>query len=265
VQTCQAAATCPNWAGTGRQRLPSELIPMFNEAGLNQMGGEGPSLPQINAGYPVTTPTSPYVPCILLKAVGFTESGWKQYRADWGQTGETVVSFDFGYGIMQITSGMTTCPPPTTFDPSRVATSSRYNIGTGALFLIGKWNSVPPYIGENNPRIVEDWYFATWAYNGWGWVNNPNNSIRNASRPTFNGTQPRSWYPYQELVWGYAANPPKPYDGTPAWQAVALTLPPRSQITNPPPLHLDRPTPYHTDCYLFITPTNPLYFPLVVR
>lgn len=87
------------------------------------------------------------------------------------------------------------------FDPTRVAAEPAYNIGTGALFLIQKWNGLNVYIGNNNPYVVEDWYYAVWAYNGWGWLNNPNRNCPthnpdcgyafNPFRPPFNGTQPR--------------------------------------------------------------------------
>jgi len=38
----------------------------------------------------------------LLKAVGWVESGWRQFD----NAGRPLVAPDFGYGIMQITSGM---------------------------------------------------------------------------------------------------------------------------------------------------------------
>ncbi len=51
----------------------------------------------------------PYVPPTLLKAIGWSESSIAQ--SDWntpfGGIGPVLQSFDCGYGIMQITSGMT--------------------------------------------------------------------------------------------------------------------------------------------------------------
>ena len=49
-----------------------------------------------------------------------------------------------------------------------MAAEPAYNIGTGAIFLIQKWNGLSVYIGNNNSYVVEDWYYAVWTYNGWG-------------------------------------------------------------------------------------------------
>lgn len=117
----------------------------FERAGTNRLGDNGPDLPQIWKGYPPSQAklVAPYVPCILLNAIGYTEStGWKQFDADYGQYGYTVISSDCGYGIMQITSGM---GGGAGFEPSRVAAEPAYNIGTGALFLIQKWNGLSVY------------------------------------------------------------------------------------------------------------------------
>ena len=226
IPSCQAQSTCPEPAVTGRQPLPGELKPLFDLAGKNLLGSSGPVIGQINKGYPNPVKVSPYVPCILMYAIGYTESAWQQFDSGWGQTGDTVVSGDCGYGIMQITSGMNGTG---LFDPQRVAAEPAYNLGTGAQELVRKWNN-SPFIGQNDPLIVEEWYFATWAYNGWGWVNNPNNSVRfNVDRPPYDGTQPRADYPYQEIVWGFASHPPK-YASTPLWNAAPLTLPARALL-----------------------------------
>lgn len=257
---CVAQTDCPQPAAYGRQPYPGELVQAFERAGTNRLGQEGPDLPQIWKGYPPSSAktTAPYVPCILLKAVGYTESvGWKQFVATNGENGYTKISSDCGYGIMQITSGM---GGGAGFEPSRVAAEPSYNIGTGARLLIQKWNGLSIYIGNNNPYVVEDWYYATWAYNGWGWTNNPNRNCPDSNpdcgyafnpfRPAFNGTQPRVWYPYQEIVWGYAANPP----GVDFWEPVPLTLPSRDSITNPPSAHIDTPQPSHGSCSMVFLP-----------
>lgn len=163
---CTAQGSCPEPAKYGRQPWPDELVHVFDRAGTNRLGNEGPDLPQIRKGYPPSQAEliSPYAPCILLKAIGYTEStGWKQFDADYDQSGYTVISPDCGYGIMQITSGM---EGGAGFDPGRVAGEPAYNIGTGARILIQKWNALAHYIGNNNPHVVEDWYYAVWAYNG---------------------------------------------------------------------------------------------------
>jgi len=246
---CVAQGSCPEPAAYGYQPWPDELVHVFDRAGTNRLADEGPDLPQIWKGYPPSEAQliAPYAPCVLLKGMGDTESyGWKQFNADYGQYGYTVISDDCGYGIMQITSGM---EGGAGFEPSRVAAEPTYNIGTGARILIEKWNTRNVYIGNRDPHVVEDWYYAVWAYNYWGWVNNPNNNCLptwfpgcggfKADRPPFDGTQDRRWYPYQELVWGYAS-----VNYTGSW----LTLPPRESITDPPPEHIETPQPSHRSC-----------------
>jgi hypothetical protein len=219
---------------------------------------------------------SSYVPCILLKAIGYTEStGWKQFVANYGQNGPTVVSGDCGYGIMQITSGMTGTMG---FVPGRVAAEPAYNIGAGAYLLITKWNENQVYyIGNNDPFVVEDWYYTVWSYYGWGWQNNPNNLERypNVGRASWAcGTDPsqsRSDYPYQELIWGCAANPPNdPINpGTKFWQPVPLTLPPRGDLYTyeggPPPEHINTPQPSHGSCSVVYLPITLKDYPPCIQ
>lgn len=113
---------------------------------------------------------------------------------------------------------------------------------------------------------MEDWYYAVWAYNGFSWNNNPNNedlyqpqSARGTWQCGADPNQQRSSFPYQELIWGCAANPP----GNDYWEASQLSLPSDSEVFNgqfqPPPLLLNRPTPYHTSC------TGDIYLPTVLK
>src|SRR5207253_545070 len=123
----------------------------------------------IHSGHHPYVLVSPFIPKSLIKAVAWTEStGWKQFNASYGQSGTTVIAVDCGYGIMQITSFMDGSDPA--FVPSRVAAEPAYNIGTGAQFLINKWN-VAQYIGNNDPTIYENWYYALWYYNGYSDIN----------------------------------------------------------------------------------------------
>lgn len=254
LSVCLAQGDCPEPTAYGRQPFLDELVNIFDRAGTNRLGNAGPALPQIWKGYPPlqAKPVSPYVPCILLKAIGYTEStGWKQFYANYGQEGWTVISGDCGYGIMQITSGM---GGGAGFNPSRVAAEPAYNIGTGARILIQKWNGLNYYIGHNDPQVVEDWYYAVWAYNRWGWFNNPNNRRFDPYRGVWlcgQGGQNRANWPYQELIWGCAANPPGPE----FWDAVSLTLPNRADLnSDPPPTHLDTPQPSHGSCSVVYLP-----------
>lgn len=164
-------------------------------------------------------------PCVLLKAIYLTESSWRQFCT----TNETVISFDCGYGIAQVTSGMRR-GESSAYDADRVASSAAYNVSVGAAILADKWRA-SPCVGDNDPQVVEDWYFAAWGYNGFVVRNNPNNPMFAADRPEFRtpgvaSAQVRGNYPYQELVWGYAH-----YPLTAAhYEGVALAYPARAQI-----------------------------------
>lgn len=166
-----------------------------------------------------------HFPCLLLKAIYVTESNWRQFCS----SNQTVISFDCGYGIAQVTSGMH--PGDTTaFDPNRVASEPAYNVSVGAAILADKWRA-SPCVGANSVDVIEDWYFATWGYNGFASSNNPNNPRFNAARPEFRtpgvaSAQVRGNYPYQEIVWGYAHYPPSVQH----YAGVALAYPVRSEI-----------------------------------
>jgi hypothetical protein len=167
------------------------------------------------------------VPPSLLKAIGWVESGWTQFTA----AGKPVVSPDFGYGIMQVTSGM-----PGAFgnvrgtldatSAGKVASDYRFNIASGLQILKQKW-AATPRIGNRDPTVLENWYYTVWAYNGWGWVNNPNNP-RFTRRGT-PATDPVT-YPYQERVLYLVTHPPHDSEGNPLWAPITVTLPARASI-----------------------------------
>ncbi|HLJ68589.1 MAG TPA: NBR1-Ig-like domain-containing protein [Chloroflexota bacterium] len=184
------------------------------------------------------------VPASLLMAIGWVESGWRQLDAH----DRPLLSFDFGYGIMQITSGMAGAfgDPAGTIDASTqsaIASDYRFNIAYGARVLAEKWLATPK-IGTGDPGVIEDWYYAIWAYNGWGWVNNPNNP--RFSREGTPATNPAA-FPYQERVLYLVAHPPRDVDGNPLWKAIPITLPGRRQIARQPssfnPRHVHREDP----------------------
>jgi hypothetical protein len=176
--------------------------------------------PQIGMGWKV--------PASLLKAVAWTESRWQQFVSP----GHTLVSFDGGYGLMQITSGMGDggLPPIT---ESAIANNYLYNLAFGAQLLVEKLLKTPN-IGDDDPSIMEHWYYALWAYNGWGWVNNPNNlRFTRIGTPATNPTA----FPYQERVFYWLAHPPAGPDGQTLWPAIPVTLPDPKEIgVNPGPL-----------------------------
>jgi len=111
------------------------------------------------------------IPPVLLKAIAWMESGWKQYELDptTGQplTDKPLMGRDgIGIGIMQISS----------YDPKdieRLKTDIDYNIEVGCQMLNQKWRAFPK-IGDGDRNVLENWYFAVWGYNSWAARNNPN-------------------------------------------------------------------------------------------
>ncbi len=194
------------------------------------------------------TTTAARVPPVLLKAIAWIESALTQAagHVPYQAIGPVLVSFDCGYGIMQVTSGMTTplgergYPSP---QQALIATHFAYNIARGALILADKWNQAPekrPIAGTDtngDPAIIENWYFAVWSYNGFtgpGGVgsNHPLDPIYGSwprlpysCGPSDDGFgHNRGNYPYQELVFGCASRPPQ-VNGTPLWPPQPIDLP----------------------------------------
>jgi hypothetical protein len=208
----------------------------FDLAGSNQLFPDnGFALPADETGDRSAgsgTLAAPYVPPVLLKAIAYIESGWAQASYDplvqYGETGPTLVSADCGYGIMQVTSGMQNVSGKPNLDQSMIGGHYAFNIARGAQILASKWNDAPEYrpiVGNRDPHIIENWYYALWAYNGFAFKNHPLNSGYDPNRPPYDcqpGT-PRN-YPYQELVLGCVAHPPT-RDGQPLWPAQPVTLP----------------------------------------
>ncbi|HCP46947.1 MAG TPA: hypothetical protein DIU15_12950, partial [Deltaproteobacteria bacterium] len=173
---CPSTAGCPEAAVVGVELCDADMTSLFELAAEAGLGSAAPDYPEIGIGNPSTSTVPATIPCRLLKSIGWTESAWTQFcAAGCGLSGSTIISFDCGFGVTQITSGMSTGSMGSfLFDPARVAAETDYNIGTGAGILAAKWRVVP-YIGDNQPDVVEHWYYATWAYNGFAYVNNPNN------------------------------------------------------------------------------------------
>ena len=218
----------------------------IDAASVNQLLAGDPffALPAIERG-PRNARASgaPFIPATLLKSIAWVESSMTQASraVAFESVGPAQISFDCGHGVMQVTTGMTTPLGADGTASSRqasIATHFAYNIARGAQILAEKWNGAPeqiPVAGidtASDPSIVENWYFATWAYNGF---TGPGANISNHPadpqfgawpRPAFNcdGTQSRNRYPYQELVWGCMARPDQ-RSGVLLWQPVAATLP----------------------------------------
>ena len=177
----------------------------------------------------------PYIPPTLLKAIAWIESSWAQadYSVPYGAVGPVLVSHACAYGIAQVLSGMQNSTNVPTLDQAMIGGHYAFNIARGARILADKWNAAPtfrPLVGNRDPEIVEDWYYAVWSYHGFAFKNHPLNPDHPLPRPAYrcDGTQSRSNYPYQELVFGCIANPPV-VSGVPLWNPLAVTLPNLSQ------------------------------------
>ncbi len=222
------------------------------------------------------------VPPVLLKAIAYVESSITQSGSStpFGSIGPALIAFDCGHGISQVTSGMTFATGESgrgSPQQALVATHYAYNIARGANILVEKWNDAPeekPIAGLDtlgHPLVLENWYYAVWAYNGF---TGPGASRSNHPLDPIYGTWPRtpyscgadddglghnrSNYPYQELVFGCATNPPV-IDGERLWDSQAITLPDLNDPRFYTPLGLDNfvfpytrmdtltPQPFHID------------------
>ena len=205
------------------------------------------------------------VPRSVYEAIMAQESNWDQasFHALPGIAGNPLVAdyygaagsidtinyaaADCGYGIGQVTQGMraSDTSPFSTNGKTKIAVDYEENIAAGLQILEKTWNSLyAAGITANggNPRYLENWYFAAWAYNtgiqpaggsctpgpsctgpdgtwGLGWTNNPQNASYPPSRLPFlkttyaDAAHPGDW-PYQERVMGWMGSPLLNYQGT---------------------------------------------------
>jgi hypothetical protein len=252
-----AIAACPVAAFNGTQLCNPESNALF-ELATGSGISDGPVMPTINDGCnkpKVPTKVAFRMPCVLAKSIGLVESSWRQFNASCGSSGPTIVSFDCGYGIMQITSGMS---GGAGFDPTRVAKEASYNIATGLKMMGGKW-AATPCVGDNEVDVMEDWYYAVWAYNGFCYCNNPNNPKFASPRPPYNGpgTLARANYPYQEIVWGVVQYP---YANTYSGQAISY---PSNAAIGSTPAAIAAPTPTHSGACGPVVVAHPDLYPSV--
>ena len=209
-------------------------------AGLDKLFADVPGfdLPQLETGGRSAGSgqlTDPYIPPTLLKAIAWIESSWAQadYSVPYGAVGPVLVSHACAYGIAQVLSGMQNNTNVPTLEQAMIGGHYAFNIARGARIVAEKWNAAPtnrPIVGNRDRTIVENWYYAVWSYNGFSFKNHPQNPGFSLPRPVYrcDGTQPRSNYPYQELVFGCMANPPV-VGGEALWNPVVVALPNLSQ------------------------------------
>ena len=231
------AASNPNKCGvpsaTGTNPSDAEWSTLIETAsdGPDGLGwGNGPSIPVIGIGCGTGAKTPARFPCELVEAIAMQETGWIQFcppTAPPNQVGlsdRTIVAKDCGYGVVQVTTGMHIGETPD-WDRARVASEPLYALEVGLKILAEKWRSTA-CTGDNQPSIVEDWYIATWAYNGLAFVNNPNNPNFDAARPPCNPNVSCAGRPYQERIWGWMEFPPNAAH----WASLAPAYPDAAEI-----------------------------------
>jgi len=161
------------------------------------------------------------IPSVVLMGIAYTESGWRQFDS----SGNTIINYNsqtsFDIGIMQINSVSRS-------DIDKLKTDIFYNIEVGAKILDGKWK-ITPGIGDRDRNVLENWYYAIWAYNGFSYTNHPLNT---------------SGRHYQDKVIDNIARFMLGNDGQPLWTPTTITKPNPSTIANPPQW-IPTPTPYH--------------------
>lgn len=220
---------CAIEAVNGTNPTPAEWADIFDlvSRGPSAWGDKGPTVGDIGQGCGNPEPlhqVAARFPCELLKAIAMVESGWRQFCVpttpsdQQGGPSRTIISFDCGYGIGQVTSGMHVGEAPD-FDRQKVASDPTYNLATGTRILAGKW-AATNCVGDNQPTIIEDWYTATWAYNGLAYSNNPNNPNYDSNRGVYDPVNDAHAAPYQEKVFGRIEHPTMGY-----WPSVALAYP----------------------------------------
>ncbi len=233
------------------------------------------------------------VPPSVIQGTFAQESAWRHatFRALPGVSGNPLIgdfygaagdintidypNADCGYGVGQVTTPMTKAATAySTNGKTKVAVDYAENTAASIQFLVDKWNQLHGagvILNNGDPRYLENWYFAIWAYNtgyhansgtgpwGLGWTNNPMNSDYPPDRTPFlrstyaDAEHPADW-PYQERVFGWMETPLFDYRGDRAYAS------PNYQGGNPGAMHIPDRTTFCTssnECDVnYIDPTG---------
>lgn len=113
------------------------------------------------------------VPSVFVKAIAQIESGFEHFNSN----GAPKISSGGHIGLMQVGNSYNN------FSTEKLKYDVDYNINAGIDVLLAKWNasvqnSSISSVGNMDPNVLENWYFALWAYNGWIGRNNPNASSK---------------------------------------------------------------------------------------
>lgn len=202
------------------------------------------------------------VPRSVFDAIMAQESNWSQASwhalpgipggpliADYYGAAGTITTINYagadcGYGVSQVTTGMRAGDYSmfSLHGQQKIAVDYQENIAAALQILQSTWNQLYTAgitANDGNPRYLENWYFAAWAYNtgiqptikynstgcvpsptctgpdgtwGLGWTNNPKNPDWLPTRAPYlqttyaDAAHPGNW-PYQERVMGWMASP----------------------------------------------------------
>ncbi|MCY3559175.1 MAG: transglycosylase SLT domain-containing protein [Chloroflexi bacterium] len=247
AEAAAAPSSCPFGGGPAfrlqafeADRMRSLYLQTQILAAANQLfpGDDEFALPVLKVGEARVETLAAMIPPQLLHAIAWIESDINQVHINdpYGELGRALISPDCGYGIMQITSTIDNDGGLPSRYEALVGTHFAYNIAAGARILAEKWNEdYFPVVGERDPRFIESWYFALWAYNGWVWINHPGNRMFDPARGTYDCDTDKSDYfdyPYQERVLGCVINPPI-VDGQRLWEPHPVDLPNIPTVTAP--------------------------------
>ncbi|MEV0904302.1 hypothetical protein [Streptomyces hokutonensis] len=205
---------------------------------------------------------------ILAQESNFKQASWHSVygdsgnvlQADWFGNGASIhyypdrTNADCGYGIGQVTTGMSETKPDAydTLHAGAIATDYASNISAGLRILTEKWNQLKALgmnVNNGDSKYIENWYMALWGYNsgvytdpsaktGLGFLNNPANPVYPADRAAFlrfdtGAAAHLADWPYQEKVLGWAEVPQQ------TWNAERRTRNPTcrwpTSCSTPPP------------------------------
>lgn len=231
------------------------------EKAANHALVDAPAMPAIRRGCAGNIVVPGRVPCQLFKAFTWAKSGWRQFCTTGcgaeGGLGPTRLGATCGVGLTQVPEN----DLPDDVDILRVAASDDYNAGAGARRLADAWGRTP-CVGDADPDKAEHWYFAVWAADVFTFINNPNNPAYPVMRGVYGDSSgfDRDSYPFQEVVFGLAANPPLDDDGESVWQISPVNLPSTIDICGTAgciPGNIDSPPQTHPRlCPPFNPPTD---------
>lgn len=136
------------------------VLPSDAACGVSGVRGRDPGQAALNAEIDRAAARRK-VPPFLMKAIAWHESRWRQFYSD----GRPVLSGSCAIGTMQVLARG--------FSAYKLATDYRYNIDAGAQVLAAKMSAssanVPSWLGADERRVAENWYRATYRYNGAGY------------------------------------------------------------------------------------------------